>query len=94
MHLAGFYVVPRVGLTLGFCQDFLENPNGAYVFFQRLALKNPHGAHVFFSAEPPQRISLGSQGGQPEKRGMAGLGPWEGGVAGNRQWKKEIVDKS
>ena len=28
------------------------------------------------------------------KRGMAGLEPWEGGVAGNKQWKKEIVDKS
>ena len=22
------------------------------------------------------------------------LEPWEGGVAGNKQWKKEIVDKS
>ena len=51
-------------------------------------MKNPHGAHVFFSAEIPQRSSLGSQGGQPGKRGVAGLGPWEGGVAGNRQWKK------
>ena len=57
-------------------------------------MKNPHGAHVLFSGEIPQRISLGSQGGQPGKGGMAGLGPWEGGVAGNRQWKKEIVDKS
>ena len=57
-------------------------------------MKNPHGAHVLFSAEIAQIISLGSQGGQPGKRGMAGLGPWEGGVAGNRQWKKEIVDKS
>ena len=28
------------------------------------------------------------------RRGMARLEPWEGGVAGNKQWKKEIVDKS
>ena len=64
------------------------------MFFPGLALKNPHGAHVFFSAEIPLRISLGSQGGQPGKRGIAGLEPWEGGVAGNKQWKKEVVDKS
>ena len=31
---------------------------------------------------------------KPWKRGMVRLEPWEGGVAGNKQPKKEIVDKS
>ena len=64
------------------------------MFFPGLALKNPHGAHVLFWGGIPQRNSLGSHEGQPGKRGMAGLEPWEGGVAGNKQWKKDIVDKS
>ena len=52
------------------------------------------GPMCFFGVESPKGILSEAMGSQPGVRGMAGLEPWEGGVAGNKQWKKEIVDKS
>ena len=36
VQTAGKHVVPTGVLTLEFCQDWLENPHGAHVFFRDL----------------------------------------------------------
>ena len=62
---------------------------GPMFFFLGLALKILMGPMCFFLVESPNGIRWEAMGASQGREGWLG---WS--LAGNEQWKKEIVDKS
>ena len=56
MHSARNHVVPRGGLTLAFCQDWLDNPHGAHVFSGIGFEKSSWGPSAFWGWNPPKKF--------------------------------------
>ena len=81
---------------------FLDILTGPMLFFPEWALEIIMGPMLFLPLESPKEILWEARGAwkrgmarlKPWKRGMARLEPWEGGVTGNKQWKRERVNKS